>query len=384
MLNFLSMGRNSKMEHQGEINMKYVDNWPEIQQRFAQWWEGRNAERPLMKVNAISKTPLEPLEDVPDPAEPEGLYLDVDSGIKRYRNYCRTHKFMAESFPNFSVDLGPGSMALYLGAEPEFAWDTLWYKECVHDWSAFGDLRFNLENKWWKKHQELIKKSVDAAGSDFLVNIPDIIENVDILASLRGPQNLIYDLIDEPELILKYINQVDNLYFQYYNAMYNRVKAEDGSCSFTSFQIWGPGRTAKVQCDFSALMSPDQFREFVQPSLRKQCRQLDHSLYHLDGPDAIKHVDALMEIEELDALQWTCGAGKPDGASENWYIIYDKVRKAGKSLWIQLYDGGANDWANGAEKLVKRYGKEGLYFIFPDMEEEDAAALIHRAEKNWK
>ena len=47
--------------------------------------------------------------------------------------------------------------------------------------------------------------------------------------------------------------------------------------------------------------------------------RLDHSLYHLDGPDAIKHVPALMELEKLDALQWTCGAGQPDGACPRWY-----------------------------------------------------------------
>ena len=57
------------------------------------------------------------------------------------------------------------------------------------------------------------------------------------------------------------------------------------------------------------------------PSLQQQCQKLDYTLYHLDGPDAIKHLDALMEIEELDALQWTPGAGKPDGGDELWYPI---------------------------------------------------------------
>ena len=107
------------------------------------------------------------------------------------------------------------------------------------------------------------------------------------------------------------------------------------------------------------------FRDYVQPSLTKQCRNLDHSIYHLDGPDAIKHVPALMEIKELDALQWTCGAGKPDGGSPDWYPIYDQVRAAGKGLWISLHDGGPEDWAKSAQRLLNRYGPTGLYFIFP-------------------
>ena len=90
-----------------------------------------------------------------------------------------------------------------------------------------------------------------------------------------------------------------------------------------------------------------------------------------------------MEIKELKALQWTCGAGKPDGGCEDWYPIYDKVRAAGKSLWIQLYDGDFKDWVNSADKLIKRYGTAGLYIIFPDMEEDEAIQLMEKAEKDW-
>jgi 5-methyltetrahydrofolate--homocysteine methyltransferase len=131
-------------------------------------------------------------------------------------------------------------------------------------------------------------------------------------------------------------------------------------------------------------MSPGQYREFILPSLRKQCKKLNHSLYHLDGPAAVKHLDALMEINELDALQWTAGAGQPDGGSEKWYPIYDKVRAAGKSIWTALYDGDLKDWVESADRLVRRYGSNGMYLLFPDMDEDDAVQLIKKAEKDWK
>jgi 5-methyltetrahydrofolate--homocysteine methyltransferase len=165
--------------------------------------------------------------------------------------------------------------------------------------------------------------------------------------------------------------------------MYNIVECKDGSSSYTVFNIWGPGRTAKIQSDFSALMSPSQFREFVIPSLKKQCKKLDYSIYHLDGPDAVKHVDALMEIEDLDALQWTCGAGQPDGGSERWFPIYDRVRAKDKSLWIMLYDGGIKDWISSCDLLIERYGPDGMYFHYPKMDEMDAIALIEYANKKW-
>jgi len=132
------------------------------------------------------------------------------------------------------------------------------------------------------------------------------------------------------------------------------------------------------------MLSPAHFREFVQPALRKQLESLDHSLYHLDGPDAVRHVPALMELEKLQALQWTCGAGQPDGASERWYGIYDQVCKADKSLWIQLYDGNVETWIRSAETLMELYGKNRMNFQFPTMSLKDAERLLNHAEKHWK
>jgi len=363
--------------------MKYKKDWESTKNKFKAWWNGSNSGRPLMWVVAGKKVPDEELEPEEEFVNPEDYYLNVAKRIKVYRNYLRTHIFMAESFPNFSMNLGAGSMAIYLGAQPNFQWDTVWFEKCVHEgFRKWGVLSYKPENFWWKKHVEMIKEAKELSKGEFLVNIPDIVENIDILSAMRGPQELCYDLMDEPEVIKEYIRQVDDLYFEYYDRIYDILKTHDG-ISYTSFRIWGPGKTAKIQCDFSALMSPDQFREFVQPSLRKQCQQLDYSMFHLDGPDALRHVDALMEIEELNALQWTPGEGKPDGGYEGWYPLYDKVRAAGKSLWIMLSDGSVKDWLEASDRLVKRYGSEGLYLLYPEMEEREALYLMEKAECDW-
>lgn len=361
--------------------MQYKNNWEETKQRFEAWWNCEKMDRPLLRLVVKREEPVEALEGVVNPLTPKELHLDVDRIVKQYRNYYRTHELWAEAFPAIDLNIGPGSMALYLGSEPNFAWDTVWFKESVDDWGIRGELKYDAENYWWKRHVEMINRGQALSKGELLVNIPDIIENVDILAAMRGPQDFCYDLIDEPELMKKYIEQIDELYFRYYDTMYEMVKGEDGSSSFTAFHIWGMGKVAKVQCDFCALMSPAQFREFIQPSLRKQCSRLDHSLYHLDGPDAIKHLDALMEIEELDALQWTPGAGKPDGLNEGWYPIYDKVRAAGKALWIPIADGDFTRWIDGAERLLNRYGKSGIYLLFPDVEKWQADEILRKFSK---
>jgi 5-methyltetrahydrofolate--homocysteine methyltransferase len=199
---------------------------------------------------------------------------------------------------------------------------------------------------------------------------------------MRGTQNLCFDLLDTPDIIKELIRQLDGLFFKYYDAMYDIVKNKDGSSSYTAFKIWGPGKTSKIQCDFSSIMSPEQFREFVLPSLKRECVTLDKTLYHLDGTDAIKHLDAVLEIEELNAVQWEPGDYNVDGGAETWYPLYDKIRAADKGLWIAFREGKIEDWIYKAEKLVKRYGSSGLYLIFPIMSESYAKEIL-KAANGW-
>ncbi len=360
-------------------------NWKDTQDKFIGWWANKNQGAPLMKIVARRAAPIEPLEKETPFKQAAQAYLDVDELSLRYRNYLRTHAFYAQAFPNIDLNVGAGSMALYLGAEPEFRWDTVWFKECVPDgWENFAPFRFDAGNKWLCRHLEIIRRGVELANGQYLVTIPDIVENIDILSAMRGPQDMCYDLYDEPEAVHERLDALDELYFGYYDRFYNLVKLPDGSSAYTAFHIWGPGKTAKVQCDFCALMSPAQFREFIQGSLKKQCDRLDNAVYHLDGPDAVRHLDALLEIDSLKAIQWTHGAGNPDGLSERWYKpIYDKVNAAGKSLLLIVEDGGVEDWIRGVDALVDRYGTRGLYLLFPDMEQADAEKLL-KAALRWR
>ncbi|MDR2303333.1 MAG: hypothetical protein LBE10_01920 [Treponema sp.] len=362
------------------MNNSYIADYPSVEKRFDGWWQHKDIGRPLMRVIAKGRkgnvVPITIPEDIKD------VYLDPRYLADSYRNYCESHYFLADAYPNVSADIGPGSIALYLGGEPKFSPDTVWFEECLDDASLFTKLAYKEDNKWWVLHQKIVLELRELANNDFIVNIPDMMENLDILSAMRGPQQMCYDMIDNPDEVNAGVKIIDGVYFNYYDWFYNHLKEADGIASFTAFNVLGEGRIAKIQCDFSALINPGMFREIVQPSLRKQCQNLKYSIYHLDGPDAIKHLDALMEIEELDALQWTCGAGQPDGACTQWYPIYDKVRSAGKSLWIMIQDGSIEDWAGSTQRLLDKYGDKGMYFLYPEFDDpEQAQKFIDRFNK---
>lgn len=384
--------------------MMYKKNWEETKEKWTNYWQQKNTGRPLMCVIARKPEVEQYSSGRPEmggfadvicqgkyynlPEElkwkdMEDKYQNAERMVARYRQFCETHEFLGESFPNMTVDFGPGSIAGYLGSDIVFNEDTIWFEPCVDDWEEAPEFKFDPENKWFKKHIELVKKCRELAGDDFFVDMPDLMENIDVLVSMRGAQDMIFDMVDDPEIVEERIAQVGKVYYEYYDRFHEIIKDENGGNAYTVFQIWGPGKTVKLQCDFSAMMSPDNFRDFIQESLREQAKKADQVLYHLDGPDAIRHLDALMEIDEINALQWTSGDAGPDGTQEDWDVIYDKVRKAGKSLWIKVYSGELEDWIKNVDRIVQKYGSHSLFLLFPEMSMEQAEYLLDYAEKHW-
>ncbi len=67
----------------------------------------------------------------------------------------------------------------------------------------------------------------------------------------------------------------------------------------------GAGRVHITSNDFSCMVSPAMMREFFLEITVEECRLADRNVYHLDGRNAIKHLDMLLKIPELHAIQPT-------------------------------------------------------------------------------
>lgn len=55
-------------------------------------------------------------------------------------------------------------------------------------------------------------------------------------------------------------------------------------------------------------------------------------MYHLDGPGELKHLDDILAIPGLKALQWIPGGQNPP--SSTYPEVYEKTVAAGKSYWV--------------------------------------------------
>jgi 5-methyltetrahydrofolate--homocysteine methyltransferase len=313
-------------------------------------------------------------------------YLNADKKFAHMMNRVFKTAYLAESFPEFSTYIGAGSMALYLGSDAIFKEDTVWFTECIERYDGL-ELSYNSDNYWWKLHLGLIKRCAElVAGTDIIVGIPDIVENIDILSAMRGPSRCCFDLYDYPDGVKKALSQITDLYPIYYNQIYDVVKKPDGSSAYGPFCVYGSGKSAKLQCDFNALISPGHFDEFIMPCLRRQCGELDNTIFHLDGEECVVHVDSLLTLDRLGAIQWTPPPGSSEikAANSKWFDLYRKILSGGKGLWLSVAEYGPEGSIEAADKIVRAIGARGLYFQFPEMEYKLAESLLAHAEKNWR
>ena len=355
----------------------WKSNWEQSKQRFVKWW---NREGLLIGMWGALETGRAIHEEVAAPAIPATLEERYgNAAFRASENHYRLSRsiFPLDILPGAITDLGPGSLALFLGSQPGFSEDTVWYHPCMESEPApekLPPLRFDESNRWWKITEDILRRCVEMARGEYLVSCPDLVENMDTLSSLRGAQTLCFDLAERPEWVEEKIREINNVWFDAYQRIYDIIKLDDGSSAFGAFYIWGPGKVAKVQCDASAMFSPKMYRRFVAPALAAQCEWLDHSLYHLDGTQALIHLDALLEITPLDAIEWTPQAGIETGGNPRWYDLYRRILGAGKSVQV------VNVEPDEVVPLLDAIGNRGVYVLIQFKNEQEVEQVLKRVE----
>lgn len=334
--------------------LKWKPDWPAARGNLVKWWHRQG----LALCLTVPRAPVEPITRPPELADVETRWTDPAYRCSRAEAEMAECDFLAEAFPYFDTQIGPGSLGTFLGARPRFDPGTVWYEPCIDDPESYGPIRFDPQgNRWWRAHMALIDEGLRRAGGRYLVGIPDLIENIDTLAAMRGNERLLMDLIDRPAWVKERLAEINEAFFAAFSLMYGKVKDEQGGNAFCAFRIWGPGKTAKLQCDFSCMISARMFREFVSGPLAAQCEWLDYSMYHLDGTTALQHVEALLEIEALDAIEWTPQAGRPGGGSPEWYDLYRRIKAGGKA--VQAIGVAIDE----VVPLLDAVGPEGLFIL---------------------
>ena len=346
-------------------------NLEETKQHYIDWWNRKGI---VLNMWEHFQEGVQPHADVPAPPPPIDLnqkWFDPEWRAQYLDWYVAHSSLKADILPVANTQLGPGSLAAILGGVLEGGDDTIW----IHPSPAItDDIRFDTHHPNWLLHKELLRACKQKAQGHYYVGMPDLMEGLDVLAALRGTDKVLLDTVMRPELLESQLQAINDIYFKVFDELYDIIREGD-EMAFCYFSSWAPGKMSKLQSDISTMLSPDDFRRFVQPYIRQQCQRIDYTLYHLDGVGAMHHLPALLEIEELDAIQWTPGVGQPQGGSPKWYSLYRQILDGGKSLmacWVTIDE---------LRPLLDHIGGEGVHIEMDFHNEREVEQALRIVEE---
>ncbi len=309
---------------------------PNLDETLAAWqgfWNGANR-RPMI----LATLPRPGCRVVEPPAYLTAFDCDFHDLARQLLVWAETHEFLGDTVPNYYLEFGPETFAAYLGCDLRLAEDraTSWSIPFVEDWDKV-EIQFRRDSYWWQRTLEAFDILRAELEGKMMIAAPTLLGNLDALSSLRGPQNLLFDLVERPHQIQRALAQVCQAHTEVLSALAEELDM-DRTGAMNVEGLYFPGRHSRPQCDFSAMISPAMFREFVVPCLESEARDAGAFTYHLDGPKAICHVPALCQIEKLDIIVYAIGAGTEDW---DWNFLYDQIDRLGKGqiLYYQMTPG---------------------------------------------
>jgi hypothetical protein len=347
-------------------------DWPRLERDWTAWWSGELG-RPMVVLETHSPRPgidwakFDAFLTQFPPETPVDELLDHSQCL-----LDATHYF-CDAYPKWDSNFGAGSAAGFLGAEwqHDHRVPTTWFHALQCDSLADITIRYDPANSLWQEVQAATVRAVERWGQYGIIGYADLGGNLDILASLRGTQALLYDVLDAPDEIDRLVPLITDAWLRYYDMLDTLITpCQHGSSCWAP--LWSPSRTYILQCDFSYMISPAACERFVLPDLARCCAAIDYPFYHLDGKGALKHLDMLLSIEKLRGIQWQPGDGQP--LADKWPEVLGRIRAGGKLCQVYVD-------REGAFRIAREHGGKG--FVFSIVEQLSDLEATEFLEAFW-
>jgi hypothetical protein len=320
------------------MTFTFRDNWDQIRRRYESWWEGEPVETPMLRVTAPRSLAEVDLLPEPAPEEEEELYAwftDPSRVLPRLERIVASTCYAGDAFP-WIDPMSQGLAAIqaaYLGAPYRIDPHTLtgWTSPLFNDPAERPRFEVDPDNQWWMATRRLLEEGARQGGGRYIISIPDIQGGGEILALLRGSEGLALDLFDCPEWIPPALVEINASWLGYYNACYEIIHHyQPGYVDWLG--IWSEKPAVTVECDFSVMISPRMFERYFLPAVAWQVDAVDRAVFHLDGPGATPHLEALLSLPRLKGIQWVPTPARP--RPSDWIPLLQRIQAAGKRVVV--------------------------------------------------
>lgn len=355
---------------------EYKPDFEEVLSRYEAWWDGQVLDRPLVSI-AFPRPPQEQIPWPPAKGHPtlRDRWLDTGYVVERTRAAMANTCFHGDSLPTCYPNLGPEIFSALYGCELEFGESTSWSVPILRDWNpeTVAALQLDPDGFHHRKLVEMTDALIDAARGLFIVGYTDLHPGGDAIAAFRDPQEFCLDVLERPAEVRALVERVTDDFLRLYDFFHDRL-SRAGMPSTTWLNATCRGRYHVPSNDFSCMVSDRLFDELFLPGIERECAHMDRSIYHLDGPQALRFLDRLLAVPKLHAIQWVAGANHDYWA--DWIPVYRRIQEAGRSfcLGVPLAD---------LERLFAALRPEGAWVSVSGVSDRETADAVLRAFAKW-
>lgn len=351
-----------------------IEGMPHFRQAMARveaWVAGAIIDRPPVRFMAHNQF-LDDLNQAYPDGDLQARWFDAEFRVEAYLRSIEGKAFHGETFPFFYPFLGPDSYAAFYGGRLDFTETTSWMAPLLTD---IGDLspldRDYAHNAYFRKSEELIRCALERCAGKCLVGYPSLHPGVDAAAAWRGHGEFCLDLIDSPEQSRALIDlALDDFaaIFGHFDAMLKGA----GQLSLSWLGVPSFGTMHIPGCDFATFISPRFFEQFALPALEREASVAGLNIFHLDGPGVARHVDAILEVPGVHAVQWAQGVGE-DRPIMQWVPLIEKIQ-ARRPVIVDLT-------VAELEPFISVMRPEGLFLWVGTGDAAEQQAVIERLER---
>jgi len=306
------------------MELEFKSDFQRTADRWEAFWRGENRGPQVAAV--VSRPGVEIVEKPPYASGWDGNFAPV---IEQLLRWGASHEFLGDAIPFYYAEFTADHSAVLMGAGLEYEPDghgNGWTVPVIKD-IRDADIRVRRDTVWYERTARFFSELRKACDGRILIAAPTLSGGLDNLASLRGSEALLMDLIEHPDDVKRALEQVDRCFKELLEE-FSRLLDFPRWGSINRHGMYSRGRVAIPQCDFSCMISTEMYREFELPCLEREMAMLDAVEYHLDGPGAIRHLEALCSLERLGIVQWVPGSGW--GEQQDWSWLYRRIDELGK------------------------------------------------------
>jgi hypothetical protein len=355
------------------LDLECMPGANQAMQRVVAWYECQIVDRApvrFMAHNAFLDTGVDYSELSSD--ERRARWFDAEHQLDLFERSIEGRTFHGETFPIFWPNLGPNVYAAFYGLFLEFGDVTSWSEPILHDWDSLDALKLNLDNVYFTKINELTLHALERCPGHYLVGYTDLHPGLDCAAAWRGMDRLCLDMIDHPDRVRQLAKRAIADFEAVYDHFDVILKAHHQPSS-SWMGVPSFGRMHIPSCDFAALISPRLFEEFGLPILECEVQTMTHNIFHLDGKGVARHLDAILSIPEVHAIQWVQGVGD-DQPIMQWVPFLRKLQARGVPVIVDLRQDELDDFLEAMDP-------EGIFLWIATMSEEEELALLRKIER---